>query len=202
MKVGDNSLQNNIFKLSTIASKRSPGQTLAFWVTTGNNIKFPTLQQQISLTDIPVGQQRALIPEKMKSLEIGVNIVKQPKEVPNIDQIEFQGSLFRNDYSDKMRVTYLLGMPVGFYENIGHANMMGIEGKIKMKAYGGRVFGDMAFSKYDKASSKPPSSNIMFPKLLKGSAKLGLRLVAFLKLFIASLILFRLWRVAPKLLYA
>jgi hypothetical protein len=40
-------------------------------------------------------------------------------------------------------------MPVGFYENIGHANMMGIEGKIKMKAYGGRVFGDMAFSKYD-----------------------------------------------------
>ncbi|MEO2186062.1 MAG: TonB-dependent receptor, partial [bacterium] len=149
MKFGDNSWQNNIFKLSTIASKRSPGQTLAFWVTTGNNIKFPTLQQQISLTDIPVGQQRALIPEKMKSLEIGVNIVKQPKEVPNIDQIEFQGSLFRNDYSDKMRVTYLLGMPVGFYENIGHANMMGIEGKIKMKAYGGRVFGDMAFSKYD-----------------------------------------------------
>lgn len=149
MKFGDNSWQNNIFKLSTIASKRSPGQTMAFWVTTGNNIKFPTLQQQISLTDIPVDQPRALVPEKMKSLEIGVNLVSQPKDVPNIDQIEFQGSFFRNDYSDKMRVTYLLGMPVGFYENIGHANMMGIEGKIKMKAYGGRVFGDMAFSKYD-----------------------------------------------------
>ena len=58
------------------------------------------------------------------------------------------------------------------------------------------------FSKYDKASSKLPSSNIMFPKLLRGSAKLGLRLVAFLKLFIASLILFCLWRAEPKLLYA
>ena len=92
MKFGDNSWQNNIFKLSTIASKRSPGQTMAFWVTTGNNIKFPTLQQQISLTDIPVDQPRALVPEKMKSLEIGVNLVSQPKDVPNIDQIEFQGS--------------------------------------------------------------------------------------------------------------
>jgi hypothetical protein len=64
MKFGDNTWQNNIFKISTIASRRSPGQTMAYWVTTGNNIKFPTLQQQISLTDIPIDQQRALIPEK------------------------------------------------------------------------------------------------------------------------------------------
>jgi len=149
MKFGDNTWQNNIFKISTIASRRSPGQTMAYWVTTGNNIKFPTLQQQISLTDIPIDQQRALIPEKMKSLEIGVNIVKQPDDIPTIEQIEFQGSFFRNDYIDKMRVTYLLGMPVGYYENIGHANMMGFEGKIKLKAYEGRVLGDMAFSKYD-----------------------------------------------------
>ena len=28
-----------------------------------------------------------------------------------------------------MRVTYLLGMPVGYYENIGVANMTGVEGK-------------------------------------------------------------------------
>ena len=146
---GDNKWENNIFKISTIASKRLPGRTIAYWVTTGNNIKFPTLQQQISLTDAPNSGQRSLNPEKMKSLEIGINFLSQPKDLSNINAIEFQGSLFRNDYINKMRVTYLLGMPVGYYENIGVANMMGVEGKMKMKTYDGRIIGEMGFSKYN-----------------------------------------------------
>jgi outer membrane cobalamin receptor len=146
---GENKWENNIFKISTIASKRLPGRTIAYWVTTGNNIKFPTLQQQISLTDAPNSGQRSLNPEKMKSLEIGINFLSQPKDLSNINAIEFQGSLFRNDYINKMRVTYLLGMPVGYYENIGVANMMGVEGKMKMKTYDGRIIGEMGFSKYN-----------------------------------------------------
>ena len=146
---GENKWENNIFKISTIASKRLPGRTIAYWVTTGNNIKFPTLQQQISLTDAPNRGQRSLNPEKMKSLEIGINFLSQPKDLSNINAIEFQGSLFRNDYINKMRVTYLLGMPVGYYENIGVANMMGVEGKMKMKTYDGRIIGEMGFSKYN-----------------------------------------------------
>jgi len=145
---GENKWENNIFKISTIASKRMPGRTVAYWVTTGNNIKFPTLQQQISLTDIPNKGQRSLSPEKMKSLEIGINFLSQPNNLSNINAIEFQGSFFRNDYINKMRVTYLLGMPVGYYENIGIANMMGVEGKMKMKTYGGKIIGEMGFSKY------------------------------------------------------
>ena len=35
---GENKWKNNIFKISTIASKRLPGRTIAYWVTTGNNI--------------------------------------------------------------------------------------------------------------------------------------------------------------------
>ena len=146
---GENKWENNIFKISTIASKRLPGRTIAYWVTTGNNIKFPTLQQQISLTDAPNRGQRSLNPEKMKSLEIGINFLSQPKDLSNINAIEFQGSFFRNDYINKMRVTYLLGMPVGYYENIGVANMMGVEGKMKMKTYDGRIIGEMGFSKYN-----------------------------------------------------
>ena len=145
---GENEWNNKIFKISTIASKRSPGKTMAYWVTTGNNVKFPSLQQQISLTDVDE-IVKGLSPEKMKSLEIGVNLLSQPKDLYNIDALEFQGSFFRNDYINKMRVTYLLGMPVGFYENVGHANMMGIEGKMKMKTYGGKIIGEMGFSKYN-----------------------------------------------------
>ena len=70
---GENKWENKIFKISTIASKRLPGRTIAYWVTTGNNVKFPTLQQQISLTDAPNNGQKVLSPEKMKSLEIGIN---------------------------------------------------------------------------------------------------------------------------------
>ncbi len=149
LKFGENKWQNNIFKMSTIASKRSLGQTMAYWVTTGSNVKFPTLQQQISLTDMPPGVGGVLQPEKMKSLEIGINWVRQPKNTPNIDVIEFQGSFFRNDYQNKMRITYLLGMPVGFYENVGHASMTGLEGKIKVKTYNGRFLSDMGFSRYN-----------------------------------------------------
>ena len=146
---GENKWENKIFKISTIASKRLPGRTIAYWVTTGNNVKFPTLQQQISLTDAPNNGQKVLSPEKMKSLEIGINFLSQPKDISNINSIEFQGSFFRNDYLNKMRVTYLLGMPVGYYENIGVANMTGVEGKMKMKTYDGKIIGEMGFSKYN-----------------------------------------------------
>ena len=146
---GENKWENKIFKISTIASKRLPGRTIAYWVTTGNNVKFPTLQQQISLTDAPNNGQKVLNPEKMKSLEIGINFLSQQKDISNINSIEFQGSFFRNDYLNKMRVTYLLGMPVGYYENIGVANMTGVEGKMKMKTYDGKIIGEMGFSKYN-----------------------------------------------------
>ena len=146
---GENKWKNNIFKISTIASKRLPGRTIAYWVTTGNNIKFPTLQQQISVTDTLNNSQRSLNPERMKSLEIGINFLSQPKDLSNIQSIEFQGSFFRNDYINKMRVTYLLGMPVGYYENIGLANMMGVEGKMKIKTYDSKIIGEIGFSKYN-----------------------------------------------------
>ena len=146
---GENKWKNNIFKISTIASKRLPGRTIAYWVTTGNNIKFPTLQQQISVTDTLNNSLSSLNPERMKSLEIGINFLSQPKDLSNIQSIEFQGSFFRNDYINKMRVTYLLGMPVGYYENIGVANMMGVEGKMKIKTYDSKIIGEIGFSKYN-----------------------------------------------------
>ena len=146
---GENKWKNNIFKISTIASKRLPGRTIAYWVTTGNNIKFPTLQQQISVTDTLNNSLSSLNPERMKSLEIGINFLSQPKDLSNIQSIEFQGSFFRNDYINKMRVTYLLGMPVGYYENIGVANMMGVEGKMKIKTYDSKIIGEIGFSNYN-----------------------------------------------------
>ncbi len=149
MNFGENDWQETIVKLSTIASRRQPNQTLGFWVTTGSNVKFPTLQQQISLTDIPGEGQTALYPEKMKSLEIGVSVINKPEAMENIDQLEFQGSFFRNDFINKMRMTYLLGMPVGYYENVGTADMSGFEGKVKIKGYNEGLTGEFGFSKYN-----------------------------------------------------
>ena len=149
LKFGENNWDNKIFKISTIASKRSLNNTMAYWVTTGNNIKFPSLQQQISLTDLaPNDRSPYLLPEKMKSLEIGVNVVSQPSDMSSVDQLEFQGSFFRNDFVNKMRITYLLGMPVGYYENVGTADMMGFEVKMKAKTYDDALIGEVGLSKY------------------------------------------------------
>ena len=146
---GNNEWSNNIFKISTIASKRAPGLTTAYWVTTGNNIKFPSLQQQISqITFLDPNQQR-LMPERMKSLEIGINILTEPKEMENIDQMELQASVFRNDYINKMRSTFLLGMPIAYFENVTLATMSGLELKAKAKTYGGKFTGEIGLSNYN-----------------------------------------------------
>ena len=147
LNFGDNDWKHSIVKLSTIASKRQQNQAMGFWVTTGTNVKFPTLQHQISLTDIRSDEITSLKPEKMKSLEIGVSIINQPQGIKDVDQIEFQGSFFRNDYMDKLRLTYLLGMPIGYYENIGIADMMGFEGNVKLKFYNGHMTAEAGFLK-------------------------------------------------------
>ena len=146
---GNNQWSNSIFKISTIASKRAPGMTMAYWATTGNNIKFPSLQQQISQLTFMEPDQRRLKPEKMKSLEIGVNILTQPKTMENVDQLELQASIFRNDYLNKMRSTFLLGMPIAYFENVQIATMSGLEVKAKAKTYGGKFTGEIGLSNYN-----------------------------------------------------
>ena len=146
---GNNDWSNSIFKISTIASKRAPGLTMAYWVTTGNNIKFPSLQQQISQITFLNPNQQLLKPERMKSLEIGINILTEPKAMENIDQMELQASIFRNDYINKMRATFLLGMPIAYFENITLATMSGFEAKAKAKTYGGRFTGEVGLSNYN-----------------------------------------------------
>ena len=149
LNFGENDWKNTIVKVSTIASRRQLNQTMGFWMTTGSNMKFPTLQQQISLTESDSGKTFSLFPEKMKSLELGFSIVSKQEQLENIDQLEFQGSFFKNDYINKMRVTYLLGLPVGFYENIEFAQMSGFEGKFKVKGYNQHLIGEVGFSKYN-----------------------------------------------------
>ena len=146
---GNNQWSNSIFKISTIASKRAPGMTMAYWATTGNNIKFPSLQQQISQLTFMEPDQRRLKPEKMKSLEIGINILTQPKTMENVDQLELQASIFRNDYLNKMRSTFLLGMPIAYFENVQIATMSGLEVKAKAKTYGGKFTGEIGLSNYN-----------------------------------------------------
>ncbi len=146
---GNNQWTNSIFKISTIASKRAPGMTMAYWATTGNNIKFPSLQQQISQLTFMDPNQRRLKPEKMKSLEIGINILTQPNAMVNVDQLELQASVFRNDYLNKMRSTFLLGMPIAYFENISIATMSGLEVKAKAKTYGGKFIGEIGLSNYN-----------------------------------------------------
>lgn len=146
---GNNRWSNNIFKISTIASKRAPGITTAYWVTTGNNIKFPSLQQQISQIAFLNPDQRVLQPERMKSLEVGINLLTEPKSMENIDQMELQASIFRNDYINKMRSTFLLGMPIAYFENITLATMSGLELKAKAKTYEGKFTGEIGLSNYN-----------------------------------------------------
>ena len=67
----------------------------------------------------------------------------------NVDQLELQASVFRNDYINKMRSTFLLGMPIAYFENIPIATMSGLEVKAKAKTYGGKFTGEIGLSNYN-----------------------------------------------------
>ncbi|MDP6455927.1 MAG: TonB-dependent receptor [Candidatus Marinimicrobia bacterium] len=117
------------FKLSNHFSGGFGGFVFTSYINYGTNVKFPTLFQQISSPEsiTSVVARPNLNPEKNTALELGVELTGNTPHLANIYGYQISASLFRNDFENKLRVFFPVGVPVAFYDNIISAKLSGVE---------------------------------------------------------------------------
>ena len=122
------------FKLSSHFSGGFGGFVFTSYMNYGTNVKFPTLFQQISSPEsITSGVARPnLDPEKNTALELGVELTGNTPHLANIYGYQISASLFRNDFENKLRVFFPVGVPVAFYDNIVSAKLSGVENQWRL----------------------------------------------------------------------
>jgi hypothetical protein len=160
----DPGLASNDWGYSTVklSAYLSGNHTIAKYSTFmnyGTNIKFPTLFQQLSTPvvanpNVP-GLSANLDPEKNRSIEIGVELVREFAYESNMDGWRISATYFQNYYENKFRSYTLPGIPVSFYENVATADISGFEGLVAGYFLQKKVTVEFAFSDYsisDKAS--------------------------------------------------
>jgi outer membrane cobalamin receptor len=117
----------------------------------GNNTKFPTLFQQIS---VPLESARArnlpnLNPEKNRSVEFGVNVTREIGEQhPVIYGWGLSGIFFQNHYDNKFRTFSVYGDPRVYFDNVQDARISGFEAKPSLYLYRKKVTVEFGFSRY------------------------------------------------------
>lgn len=162
--------EKTTFRISSHFSGGREDQMFDVYMNYGTNIKFPTLFQQVSSPEIDSLSNTLpnLNPEENTALEIGFELAGDIRDHPVIYGYQFTGSLFRNNFENKLRVSFPIGIPVAFYDNVVSAKLSGFESKLQLFLYKKKVSIDIAVSLYsisDKAafpfkSDKKFTSNI------------------------------------------
>jgi outer membrane cobalamin receptor len=115
----------------------------------GNNVRFPSLLQQINAPgqlDPALGAQ-TLEAETNRGVEIGTSILRSfPDGV--ISGWEFSGSFFQNAYDNKFRAISTPGIPFMLYDNVDDALITGLEGKSGLYFWGKKVLAEIGISRY------------------------------------------------------
>ena len=125
---------------------------LAFngYLSFGSNAKFPTLFQQISspslLTD--ASTQPNLNPEKNNSLEIGVLVTKDTRDLPTIYGWQVSGNFFQNHYDNKFRTYTVPGSHFVFYDNVKNARIAGVEVRPSLFLFRKKLTFELGLSRY------------------------------------------------------
>jgi outer membrane cobalamin receptor len=122
------------------------------YINFGSNVKFPTLFQQISspLSTGPNNQatQPNLNPEKNRSLEIGIDLIKETNDTGTLNGWELDFNYFRNYYDNKFRTYYSPGIPIAFFDNVQNADIFGIETTAKLFMVKKKITMELGTSKY------------------------------------------------------
>ena len=146
----ENIWNETTFKISTHFSGGHKDILFNTYLNYGTNIKFPTLFQQISSPQSLTWSffRPNLNPEKNTSLEIGMELIGDTQNQQAMYGFQFSGSLFRNDYENKFRISFPVGIPVAFYDNIPSAKLSGLEVQSSIFLFRKKVTLNLGFSRY------------------------------------------------------
>ena len=138
-------------KFSTSLGGGSEKFALRSYFNFGTSYKYPTLLQQISGTilDGTPSAFSALNPEKNQSFELGLHSSRLITGSETLDAFDMTVNLFRNDYENKMRISYPIGIPVAFYDNVDFAKISGYEIKGTIHLLNRSTSADFALASYN-----------------------------------------------------
>ncbi|MCB2205588.1 TonB-dependent receptor [bacterium] len=122
---------------------------LDVFLTYGNNIKYPTLQQQILTPALLYDNQEysSLDPERNRSVELGATLAREISSGA-VSGWEITGSFFQNSYVNKFRPIASPGIPLMIYDNVDDAQISGLEGSIGVYFFGKKLLAEFGNSRY------------------------------------------------------
>jgi outer membrane cobalamin receptor len=126
-----NEWQNTMLKFAANFSGHHKSYAFDFYTNIGSNFKFPSLSQLMSSrgTSNYQGIRPNLEPEKNQSVELGAILKRDLREHPVIYGWQISGNYMKNNYDNKFRPYYLVGIPFAYYDNVPDANISGFETK-------------------------------------------------------------------------
>ncbi len=147
---GENNWSRTMLKFSSHIGGGNSDFAFNAYMNAGTNVKFPTLLQQISSPRVVTSPLFApnLDPETNHSLEIGLVLMRELRQVGGIYGWQVAGNYFRNSYDNKFRSFYTPGIPVAFYDNIPTASISGFEAKPSIFLLNKKLTVDLGISRY------------------------------------------------------
>lgn len=148
--VFDNSWQEGTIKFSTSLSGSNGRYAFKGFLNMGNNVKFPSLLQQISTRELlsSAATQPDLQPERNHSLEIGADLTREVRNPSGLLGWQITGNFFRNAYDNKFITYFLPGTPVAVFDNVKSASLNGFETKSSLFLFQKRMTMEFGASRY------------------------------------------------------
>ncbi len=138
-----------IFKFAIDLKGMKENFLLDVFLSYGNNVRYPTLFQQVNSPAL-VDPARAADPlevETNRSVEIGAALTRSLSEGV-VSGWELNGSFFQNNYDNKFRSISTPGIPLTLYDNVDNAQISGFEGKAGLYFWGKKVLAEFGISRY------------------------------------------------------
>ena len=146
-----NEWQNTMLKFAANFSGYRKTYAFDIYMNIGSNFKFPSLSQLMSSRGVSYSQgiRPNLDPEKNQSVEVGAILKRDLREHPVIYGWQISGNYMKNNYDNKFRPYYLVGIPFAYYDNVPDANIAGLETKTSIFLFRKKLTVEFGFSKYN-----------------------------------------------------
>jgi outer membrane receptor protein involved in Fe transport len=140
---------HSLFKFAVGVTGMRDDILLDIFLSYGNNVKFPTLSQLVSVPALidPSLSSDGLEAETNRGVELGASLTRTFSG-RLISGWEFSGGIFQNSYTNKLRSISTPGNPVTLYDNVDDAAITGLEASAGVYFAGKILFAEIGVSRY------------------------------------------------------
>ncbi|MCZ7556864.1 MAG: TonB-dependent receptor [Bacteroidia bacterium] len=140
---------HSLFKFAVGVSGMRDDILLDIFLSYGNNVKFPTLAQLVSVPALidPTLSVDRLEAETNRSVELGASLTRTFSG-RLISGWELNGGVFQNSYTNKLRSISTPGLPFDLYDNVDDASITGLEASAGVYFAGKVVLAEVGVSRY------------------------------------------------------